>query len=528
MVSKNKRKAFTLTELLVVVVIVGVLSAVALPRFNRAIETRKTGEAEELMAAVRTEQEKRCTLDQNYTTKLEKLSQIIASGNTKNYTYSLQKQGISAASTGGGYTLKILSYRDGTFCCDGAGCDKLNKNYPRCSQLTPTASACAEEEEVVPECTEGATSGSQSCNGCGTRTTQRCVGGKWTSSLGSCSKTVSECNPAECTEGDTRGEQSCNDCGTQTTEKCIGGKWTSSLGSCSKTTEECQPAPPVVTECNPGEKQTGSACGNCGQNTRTCDAKGNWGAWACSNEKECAAGTTEESACDTGNGSKTRTCSQQCIWEDWDDSTCVPDCPEGKTWDGNACVCEDQAAKAACTDKLGFVTPGGSTGGLASQLKRVTIHYEWDDETCSCSCPSFGNSGHCDYSSGMMVKLGEWDSQTCNCKAEEVQPYYFKCVSRIVSQSGGLLADGKYSSKGAAQKACLSGEDPSASFNAYLSGGGTDPNCRPTQSRPGGPWTSCPILPAYYIKWQCSTEPPRAASGYGFDEIQCVVVIPHN
>ena len=52
----NKR-AFTLTELLIVVIVIGVLSAVTLPKFNRVIENRKVTEAEEMMSAVRTEQE---------------------------------------------------------------------------------------------------------------------------------------------------------------------------------------------------------------------------------------------------------------------------------------------------------------------------------------------------------------------------------------------------------------------------------------------------------------------------------------
>ena len=109
----RRKRAFTLTELLIVVIVIGVLSAVTLPKFNRVIENRKVTEAEEMMSAVRTEQERRCSLDQNYTTNFDSLSDVIASNNTKNYTYSLQSQGISAKSNSGDYTLKILSYEDG-------------------------------------------------------------------------------------------------------------------------------------------------------------------------------------------------------------------------------------------------------------------------------------------------------------------------------------------------------------------------------------------------------------------------------
>ena len=41
----KKKRAFTLTELLIVVIVIGVLSAVVLPKFNKIIETRKTTEA---------------------------------------------------------------------------------------------------------------------------------------------------------------------------------------------------------------------------------------------------------------------------------------------------------------------------------------------------------------------------------------------------------------------------------------------------------------------------------------------------
>ncbi len=62
----RQKKAFTLTELLVIVLVIGILSSVVLPKFNKVLETRRTTEAEELLAAIRTEQEKRCTLDKPY------------------------------------------------------------------------------------------------------------------------------------------------------------------------------------------------------------------------------------------------------------------------------------------------------------------------------------------------------------------------------------------------------------------------------------------------------------------------------
>ena len=62
----HKRKAFTLAELLVVVIVLAALSAVAVPKFTRVLETRKTTEAEQLLAAVRTEQEQRCIIGKKY------------------------------------------------------------------------------------------------------------------------------------------------------------------------------------------------------------------------------------------------------------------------------------------------------------------------------------------------------------------------------------------------------------------------------------------------------------------------------
>ena len=296
MKNNRKKKAFTLTELLVVVIVIGVLSAVVLPKFSKVIETRKTTEAEEMMAAVRTEQERRCSLDKNYTTDAAAVN--LASLNTKNFNYTLKNTGIEAASTGKyGYTLKMPSYRDGRLCCDSAEqCAKLNKNYPLCSELTAKADytsgaecAAGEEPDNTPKTCEGPSTQACGCQNGGTQTrTCDTTTGTW-SAWSLCS--ISD--DCECTDPQEAISQTCNTCGTQTrTATCntATGKWNySSWGTCSRTQRECDCQNP------PAGEASSRACpdGYTGTQTRT------WNATACA-------------------------------WSDWSD-TCTETCVENYT-----------------------------------------------------------------------------------------------------------------------------------------------------------------------------------------------------
>ena len=245
----KKKKAFTLTELLVVVIIIGVLSAVVLPKFNKIVETRKTTEAEELMSAVRTEQEKRCALDKEYLTEVTKLTEVLPTDTTKNFAYTLTSTGIKAASKGKySYELQMPSYADGRICCENeTECLELNKDYPLCSELLAKADyndgiSCA--GSVVPptppviQCPGSATE-KCGCNNGGERTrTCNTSTGEW-SEWSACS--VAE--RCECTGTQPATSQRCNFCGTQTrTVTCNSstGEWnTGSWSDCSKTTAEC-------------------------------------------------------------------------------------------------------------------------------------------------------------------------------------------------------------------------------------------------------------------------------------------------
>ena len=154
-----KKKAFTLTELLVVVVVIGVLAAVSLPKFSKVLETRKTTEAEGVMRAIRTEQERRCALDKDYTVDFDKLSDLVAGAQTGNsyrsshYQYTLGNTGgMRAASIDGlDYTLNMPSYADGRVCCQGEDCSKLNKDYPTCTELEAKADYVAPITDCVTE-----------------------------------------------------------------------------------------------------------------------------------------------------------------------------------------------------------------------------------------------------------------------------------------------------------------------------------------------------------------------------------------
>jgi prepilin-type N-terminal cleavage/methylation domain-containing protein len=55
---KSNRRGFTLVELAVVIVIIGVLAAFGVPRFRQAVERSKAGEAFNYLSAVRSSQER--------------------------------------------------------------------------------------------------------------------------------------------------------------------------------------------------------------------------------------------------------------------------------------------------------------------------------------------------------------------------------------------------------------------------------------------------------------------------------------
>ena len=379
--ANNKKKAFTLTELLVVVIVIGVLSAAVLPKFSKVIETRKTTEAEELMASIRTEQEKRCALDKPYLTQMSELTDVVKTASTKNYQINLQDKGIKAASKGKySYTLQMPSYADGRICCDGDDCEKLNKNYPSCTGFTyePSPDSCAGTVmPVEPEIKSCSGSSTQACGCLNTGTQSRTCNtttGEW-SDWGACS--VSD--GCECTGTKPNASQDCNKCGTQTrsvTCDTATGEWqTGSWSTCSKTEAQC---PKACT----GESSRACGCdmlfttAKKGTQTRTCDTTtGTWGSWgACTgfmewDQQKCPSGDYEKWQCtyssskDSWSWKQIVACTSKC------DNSLAQSCenpqnPDAQPgwWHDDTCTCTCQSQ--ASLDEYGeCVVDNGSSGG---------------------------------------------------------------------------------------------------------------------------------------------------------------------
>jgi len=69
----SKRAGFTLVELAIVIVIIGVLASFGVPRFRDAVERSKAGESLNYLSAIRSAQERYASREGTYTSDLAEL-----------------------------------------------------------------------------------------------------------------------------------------------------------------------------------------------------------------------------------------------------------------------------------------------------------------------------------------------------------------------------------------------------------------------------------------------------------------------
>lgn len=77
--SKKKKKGFTLVEILVVVLILSIIAAIALPQYKKAVLKSKTGQIMSLVRALATAQEEYYAANNTYASSFESLSVSIPS-----------------------------------------------------------------------------------------------------------------------------------------------------------------------------------------------------------------------------------------------------------------------------------------------------------------------------------------------------------------------------------------------------------------------------------------------------------------
>ena len=336
-----KKKAFTLTELLVVVVIVGVLAAVVLPKFRQVVEGRKTTEAEGIMAAVRSEQEARCLLDKGYTQDTTELASL-PKNLGKNFTYNLTDRGITAASKKQDYTLQMKSYGDGRICCDGDDCANLSKDYPSCDSLIVANTECggsivgAEEQIVSQECKLEPYS----------VTCEEEKGEEWEGTIDY------KVNPITCTFYPEE--------------------------HCTKKTFECKEDEKPAEEEPCGE-------GYCGKRTRTVECNKETGEWEPGEwDKECSEADTKEKDCQeidpkkTGTLTLTQKCNEETGEWEWpdenDENNWEGDCKDSTEW-----TCEDVMRSMSYNSLQQYCVDMDYVGANNSMLHRVVIKFT--DET---------------------------------------------------------------------------------------------------------------------------------------------------
>ena len=427
---KITKKGFTLTEVLVVVLIISVLAAIVYPMYTKSITRSRAIEAINLLEMVRNKQLQKFARDQKYYTDLSKIGQLTSD---------------SSAATVDGEKLKINDYTlslDPVKNCMRAEYKKgsteftFSASYEK-SGLGCTGSICSSFGSVT----------STADQVCGCNIT--CSGG-FTKDAASCSCTCSACvKDGQCVPAylDKPLSESCGNGGTRSrtcTPSCDGGdcgEW----GLCGSQT--CDPA------LKPSETK---ACEYCGIQTRTVTCNQNTGVWTsgewgnCTNKGVCSSGTTEEQTCQFSTTVKnTRTCSAACTWGAWtgcpNREKCPTTCPNGQqrdtaityTDEGKCCVAACASTqKERCEDN--HYGPAGT----------------FNSASCSCSCPG---GSVLDSSDGNCVCPSDkpnWDGSKCAAQADkckdasyaashkcECSPSIYNCCTQEEGEARDIIFD---------------------------------------------------------------------------------------
>src|SRR3989338_5499279 len=115
----KENRAFTLMELIVAIIIVGVLAGLAIPRFSSTIEKSRTAEAINILETLRNAQEVYKLENGVYTATLDDLDVTIPASQNFNAPALATDPVASIERNAGGYQYTLTIDADGTVSCGG-------------------------------------------------------------------------------------------------------------------------------------------------------------------------------------------------------------------------------------------------------------------------------------------------------------------------------------------------------------------------------------------------------------------------
>lgn len=424
------KKGFTLTEILVVVIIISVLAAIVYPLYTKAIVKSRAVEAINLLEMVRNKQLQKYARDMEYYNDFNNIGRITSnpslekslSGGAqlkiKDYTLSLNNSTncMSAQYSKGSTTFTFSSSYDtaglgctGSICTSfgdiiGAAESVCNCGKKECSggfDMNPSTCNC----DCNKECNDGVSCRDMTGGG----TTRPCVSGCGIeSSSPSCNESIwtGKCwSPAKALES-----QPCGMGGrqTRTCKAVCSGEDCSAWGQCRG--QKCD------TALKPKDTQS---CGKCGTQTRLimCDTTaGMWSAGVfgtCKGEGACKAGTTQK----CGNNG-TKICSDDCSWGSCTGQECDPALkPEDTLPCGR---CGTQTRTILCNSNTGMWSYGifgfCQDQGVCSPGEEQSCSNDTGTQQCLESCAWGKCEKKCTLDAAACAGMGRvFDKGTCAC-----------------------------------------------------------------------------------------------------------------
>ncbi len=397
--SKGKR-GFTLTEILVVVMIISVLTAIAYPLYTKAATKSRAIEAINLLEMVRNKQLQKFAKDKSYYSSFTNMGQLTVNKNkevvegavlkVKDYTLSLNNihSCMTAAYDKGGTKFSFSSSYEYTgLGCTGDVCSSFGdivgtaKDVCNCGSKACSNGYTLNEDTCNCDCLLGCNQGGTCYAPYGGGSTRPCSSGCGTeNSANSCNGAVwsGTCWSPTQTQPTSQG---CGNSGTQTrtcSATCGGGSC-GSWGAC--TGQTC----PASTKPSASE-----ACGNCGTRTRTVSCDSNTGSWttgswgSCTGQGVCAVGNSQ--SCGTGG---TQTCTSSCAWGSCTGQDCPAASKPSTSQSCGNCNLGTQTRTVTCnTSTYAWATGswGTCTGGGVCASGNTQSCGTGGTQTCTYSC----------------------------------------------------------------------------------------------------------------------------------------------